>query len=397
MRRSFGSPTKASAKHVLYCHPGVELYGSDRMAVATVKGLVQRGWRVSVVVPQAGELADLFSEAGGIVILQDLPVLRKAMLTPRGMARLIAGSPGTLLRMAATIRKTGAHIVYVNTIIQPGWLVASRLLRRISVVHVREAEDALPVPMQRILLSPLTLAHLVFANSRATRDHVVARGIRMATKSVVVYNGKDWAPYYRSVYSGPHDPARVLLVGRISPRKGTDVAIRAVGELVSMGYAAHLKIVGSTFSGYEWFREELDSLVAEYKLGSNVSFEGFHSDTVTFLDWADIVVVPSRAEPFGTVAAESMAAMRPTIVSDVQGLVEIITDDTIGRTFASEDHHALASVCAQLLDEPDVAMRIADNGKASVFERFSLEAYNDTIADQLAALVVPRGRKLNND
>ena len=38
----------------------------------------------------------------------------------------------------------------------------------------------------------------------------------------------------------------------------------------------------------------------------------------------DIAIVPSRIEPFGTVAAECMAAGLLTIVADVQGLAEIV-------------------------------------------------------------------------
>jgi glycosyltransferase involved in cell wall biosynthesis len=373
--------------HVLYCHPGVELYGSDRMAVATVAGLVERGWAVSVVVPLEGPLTALFADAGARVLVRNFPVLRKTMLTAREMLRLFAGAPKALVQMIATIREAKADVVYTNTIIQPGWLLASRLARRPSAVHVREAEDGLPVPLQRLLLAPLALARLVLTNSQATRDHVIHRGLHMADKSVVIYNGKDWSSYFRSPYTGAHDPARILFVGRLSPRKGTDIAIRALGELVRNGYDAELRIVGSTFAGYEWYREELDRLVTEYDLASRVSFEGFQADTASFLDWADIVVVPSRAEPFGTVAAESMAAMRPTIVSDVQGLVEIVTDDGVGRTFPNDDHHALAGACAELLDAPNQAMSIAESGRVSVLDRFSLEAYNDAVDARLAALI----------
>src|SRR3954452_5071075 len=134
MRRSVLRTRDGASGHVLYCHPGVEMYGSDRMAAATVKGLVERNWTVSVVIPQDGRLGALFADAGASVIVRDLPVLRKTMLTPQGLVRLLAGAPRALLSMMTTIRETKADIVYANTIIQPGWLLASRLMGRPSIV-----------------------------------------------------------------------------------------------------------------------------------------------------------------------------------------------------------------------------------------------------------------------
>ena len=52
-------------------------------------------------------------------------------------------------------------------------------------------------------------------------------------------------------------PFRLVCVGRLSPRKGTDVALDAVGELRRRGHDVQLEICGSPFAGYEWYEEEL--------------------------------------------------------------------------------------------------------------------------------------------
>ncbi|MDO9395927.1 MAG: glycosyltransferase family 4 protein [Herbiconiux sp.] len=360
---------------VLLAHPGSELYGSDRMAVAAVAAIVQAGHEVVVVIPHDGPLGPLFVEAGATLEVVDLPVLRKALLRPKGLLGLIGRMPRTLARSRRLIRDGGVDVVYANTITQPWWLLAARLSRRPSLVHVREAETEIPVIAQRVLLAPLSLADVAVSNSRSTEQHVIERGFGMRAKSRVVYNGKDWSPYFRSAFTGVGERPEILFIGRLNPRKGPDVAIRALGLLVRHGIDARLTLVGSIFPGYEWYTEELEALVAELDLGDRVEFAGFQSDAAPFLERADVLVVPSRIEPFGTVAAEGMAADRPTVVSDVQGLVEIVDDPSVGRSFPVGDHERLAAVLEQIIGDEALAASLARNGRASVLERFSPEAY----------------------
>ncbi|WP_291048117.1 glycosyltransferase family 4 protein [Herbiconiux sp.] len=360
---------------VLLAHPGSELYGSDRMAVAAAAALVQAGHEVLVVLPSDGPLGPLFTDAGASLEVVDLPVLRKALLKPKGLIGLIGRMPRTISRSRRLMRDEAVDVVYANTITQPWWLLAARMSRRASLVHVREAETEIPVIAQRVLLAPLTLADVAVSNSASTMQHVIDRGFRMAAKSRIVYNGKDWAPYFRSAFDGVGPSPEILFIGRLNPRKGPDVAIRALARLVQRGIDARLTVVGSVFSGYEWYLHELEGLVSELKLESRVEFAGFQSDAAPFLQRASILVVPSRIEPFGTVAAEGMAAERPTVVSDVQGLVEIVDDPSIGRSFPVGDDEQLAVVLEQIVVDDDLARSLARRGRLSVLDRFSPESY----------------------
>ena len=381
---------------VVFTHPGSELYGSDRMAVATVKALTDAGHDVAVVIPENGPLRDHFVEAGAPAVISELPVLRKALLRPRALMGLILRMPRTISQSRRILRAEKADLVFANTITQPWWLLSARLSRLPSIVHVREAETEIPVIAQRILLAPLSLADLSVANSESTMDHVIERGFRMRRKSVVIYNGKDWSPYFLSPFSGVGERPHLVFVGRLNPRKGPDVAIRALSQLVSRGIDARLTIVGSIFPGYEWYAEELHDLVGELDVRARVDFAGFQADAAPSLERSDIVIVPSRIEPFGTIAAEGMAAERPTVVSNVQGLVEIVNDQSIGRTFPVGDSQALADVCLEIIRDDVLATSLARSGRSSVLERFSLETYASEIvgaAERSLAGRHDRGRK----
>ncbi|ROQ63877.1 hypothetical protein EDF36_0827 [Rathayibacter sp. PhB152] len=361
---------------VLFCHPGSELYGSDRMAAATVKALADAGHVVTVVLPEIGPLEGLLTSSGadGVHTL-DLPVLRKALLKPVPFTRLVLSLPLTIARCIRALRRTQADLVIANTITQPWWILAARALGLPSVVHVREAETEIPVIAQRVLLAPLALADRAVANSRATQEHVVLRGLRMEGKTSVVYNGKNWDPYFRSSFAGVSSRPHLVLVGRLNPRKGPDVAIRGLSALVARGHDASLTLVGSIFPGYEWYWAELHTLVSALGLEDRVVFAGFQEDTTGYLERADIVLAPSRSEPFGTIAAEGMAAERPVVVSNVQGLVEIVNGPSVGRVFNSEDFGALAEICEELIASPEEAVRMAREGRATVLERFSEHRY----------------------
>ncbi|NQX35585.1 glycosyltransferase family 4 protein [Herbiconiux sp. VKM Ac-2851] len=382
---------------VLLAHPGSELYGSDRMAVAAVAALVEAGHVVTVVIPDHGPLRGLLVEAGAAVEVVELPVLRKALLHPRPLAGLLARMPRTLTLARRIIVKRQIDVVYANTITQPWWLVAARLSGRAALVHVREAETEVPVIAQRLLLAPLTLAHLAIANSESTKQHVVQRGFRMGAKTRVVYNGKEWSSYFRSSFAGISAKPQLLFVGRLSPRKGPDVAIRSLALLLARGVDARLTIVGSIFPGYEWYDAELRKLADESGVSDRVEFAGFTSDAAPYFARADVIVVPSRIEPFGTVAAEGMAAERPTVVSEVQGLVEIVHRDEVGLTFPVGDPEKLADVLERIIGDPELARRVAEEGRRSVLERFSTEAYSRGIVSAVAEACALRSGRRQKD
>jgi glycosyltransferase involved in cell wall biosynthesis len=364
---------------ILLAHPGSELYGSDRMAVAAAAALVGAGHTVTVVVPEDGPLRGLLVEAGASVKVVNLPVLRKALLRPRPLASLLCRMPKTLAIARRIIMDGQVDVVYANTITQPWWLAAARLSGRAALVHVRESETEIPVIAQRVLLAPVSLAHVAIANSESTKEHVGLRGFGMKSKTRVIYNGKDWGPYFRSSFAGIGAQPKLLFVGRLNPRKGPDVAIRSLAILVANGVDARLTVVGSIFPGYEWYDAELRTLADQVGVIDRVEFVGFTADAAPYFDRADVLVVPSRIEPFGTVAAEGMAAERPTVVSDVQGLVEIVNSDVVGRTFPVSDSAKLAEALESIIRDPDLARRLAEEGRRSILERFSIGAYSEAI------------------
>ena len=173
------------------------------------------------------------------------------------------------------------------------------------------------------------------------------------------------------------------MVGRLTPRKGTDVAVEAVDILRSRGGRPRLSLCGSVFPGYEWFEEQLRKQVQSKGLGSSVAFLGYVNPTTDVLADSDIVLVPSLNESFGRVAVEAMLAGRPVIASDLQGLREIIRHGVTGILVPPGDPLALADAIQQLATNPELRSSIARNAREDAVTRFTSPRYRNRILSVL--------------
>jgi glycosyltransferase involved in cell wall biosynthesis len=340
-RPSHPSGGRRARPGVLVAHPSAELYGSDRMMLESVAGLVAAGWAVTVTVPQAGPVVEEARRLGARVVVLPTPVLRKSAVRPAGLVALAVRSLAALGPSLRLIRASGADVVYVSTLTVPLWLVVARLLRRPAVCHVHEAEASARALVRRALAAPLLLATTVLANSRYSLDVLLAAVPRLSGRTRVLANGVSGPAVVRPAREWLDGPLRLLYVGRLSPRKGVDVAVEALGLLLADGVDARLDVVGAVFEGYAWFERDLRAAAAALPPG-RVVLHGF-TDPWPHVDAADVVLVPSRLdEPFGNTAVEAGLAARPVVVSDSSGLREATADLEAAVRVRPGDARALA-------------------------------------------------------
>lgn len=368
---------------VLMAHPSAELYGSDRVLLESVAAALSAGWRVVVTLPQDGPLVEQLRSRGARVTLCPTPVLRKAALRPAGFGRLLAETARALAPMLRLLASTRPDVVYVNTVIVPLWPVLARLTGRRVLAHVHEAEEAVPTPIQFVLAAPLLAANCVVVNSKATA-RVVMRTIPLLRKRIqLVYNGVPGPREHRDNGTRPHDPIRVILVGRVSPRKGIDIAIDALARLRAAGHRATLDVIGSIFTGYEWYERELRALIRRHEMEDSVRLLGFSADVWAAYRRADIAVVPSRVEPFGNTSVEAQLAGVPVVVTAVQGLPETVDNGQTGHLVTPDDPAALADRLAALIDDWPAAVATAERARERALHRFAPARY----ADQITAII----------
>ena len=336
---------------VLVVHPGAELYGADRVLLESATALADR-FDVTVALPGPGPLVAELERRGLRVVLCRMPVLRNAALRPRGTVRLVADAVLGALPALWLLRRYGVAGVYVNTLTLPSWPLLARVARRRSVCHVHEAERSAPRLLRRGMAVCPVLADRVIVNSRFTLEVLTEVAPRLRARSTVVLNGIPAPGEVLPPRTELDGPLRLLFVGRLSPRKGPQVALAALQELLGRGVDARLQLLGSVFEGYEWFEAELRRTVADQGLADHVEFLGFRTDVWPHLSRADVVLVPSVAEEsFGNTAVEAVLAARPVVVSDSSGLREAV----------SGYRSAQAVAPGRTTDWADAIQRVADD------------------------------------
>ena len=155
----------------------------------------------------------------------------------------------------------------------------------------------------------------------------------------------------------------VLAVARMVPQKGLDVLIRAFALLPgSVRQGWRLTLVGD---GPE--REALEHLVDRQELRSEVSFEGFQSDPLDFMQRASIFALPSRFEGMPNALLEAMAAGLPSVVSDASpGPLEMVRDGREGLVVGTGDDVAFAAALERLIQDSDLRQRCGDSARQTL-------------------------------
>jgi glycosyltransferase involved in cell wall biosynthesis len=194
---------------------------------------------------------------------------------------------------------------------------------------------------------------LIVANSEPVRHRLIAEGIEPVE---VVPNSV--SPCEPRVLL-PAEPT-VAFAGRLVREKGVDILLRAFAKVVRQIPQARLVICGD---GPE--RVNIEKLIAELSLASNVSMLGFRSNEEVAQVFRDawVVVVPSIwEEPFGQVAIEAMMNGVAVISSNTGGLSGIVRHQQTGLLVQPGDASALADGLIRLLSDREAAGRMGRAG-----------------------------------
>lgn len=394
MTNSGDGPLSLPPRRVLLVHPSPDLYGSDRVLLESVTAFVAAGTQVVVALPGRGELSAHLQERGATVEVCPMPVVRKSALKPRGFLGLTWDFLSSLRPARRLLRQFRPDLLYVNTVTIPSWLLLGRLGRVPVLCHVHEAEGSQRLLLLRLLYAPLLLAHSLIVNSTFALDVLTRAWPRLRSRAEVVYNGVPGPAEVGAPRSRP-EPIRLLFLGRLSPRKGPQVAIEAFQILRARGRDVELSLLGAVFPGYEWFETELRERAAAITGDApGVRFLGFQPDIWPVLAAHDIVLVPSTVdEPFGNTAVEAMLANRPLVVSETSGLLEAARDFRTARFVAPSDASELADVVDSLVIDWADVRQLGEADRADALRRFSPTRYQ---ADILKAGTSTRFRAHRN-
>ncbi len=162
---------------------------------------------------------------------------------------------------------------------------------------------------------------------------------------------------------------RIGAIGRLHPQKGFDVLIPAFRAVALPGVM--LDVFGD---GPD--RAKLEALADN---DPHIVFHGHVSDPKIALQSVDAVAMPSRREPYGLVALETMAAGRPLLVSTADGLQDHAATGAIAVDSLSVEAWAVA--LSELCKSPDHQRAIAAKERVRQAEAFFATGWSEMLVE----------------
>jgi len=153
----------------------------------------------------------------------------------------------------------------------------------------------------------------------------------------------------------------VLYVGALYPGKGGDVLIEAYRRLNTK---SKLVIIGITHPKYDYKAEE--NVVILKNAPSEIVMEALLK--------CRFGIIPSiYPDPCPTVAFEEMSCQKAIIASDIGGLAEIIENGKTGILVPPNNCKELAKAMGYLMRNPDVAIRMGEEGYRRFLSNYTVE------------------------
>ena len=163
---------------------------------------------------------------------------------------------------------------------------------------------------------------------------------------------KEDTPLSREELGVPADKLVILLLGRMVEEKGVDILLRA-----SVDLDVFLLIAGD---GAEL--ENYLNLAQGLGIESRVRFLGWRRDRSALLEISDILAVPSRSEPFGTVMAEAWFKSVPVVASRAEGPSQYIKHGLNGMLSDIEDVDGLTKNLRAVIEDATLRKKLIDGG-----------------------------------
>ena len=328
--------------------------------------------RLCVYAPGEGPAADMYRD------FADIRLLRYERQMMPGSARESAGAALGFVRDVGRFwrlfRRDDIDTVLCATTTTPAAALAARISGRRSVIYCGELFDpgraafgGRRIAARALAAAVPRLADLVVCCSdrAAAQFHPGSR-----TRVVRLYPPVGRPPPIdrreaMEMLGLPPDRPVIASIGMLSPVRGQDVAIAALG-LLRDGPSPVLAIAGAPGDGPgdAAYSENLVALAASSRLQAEVRFLGPVADSTALLSAADVFVNPARyEEPFGRVAFEALALGVPPVVTRTGAQTELLTHEQSALVVPPDDPAELARAIARLLESPALAARLVEGGQ----------------------------------
>lgn len=353
-----------------------ELGGAALVGIGIANHLRDGGRRTLIWTPGEGRAAETARQSG--LVASVLPVVDAVNSNPlravignwRAFSAMRGGGPHDLVHV---------HCPYLYGAISRGLALAG--IRRVVHVHLDMGVSGLRWALKRP-------PELVITCARFLKDVVQSALPDRADRTRVeaVPNSVETARFYplpkdeakRRVGADPGAPL-LLMLANLSPHKGHETALRAVGELKARGTHAACWFAGVERNGGKRYTDRLVTLAAELGISDQVRLLGFRQDAPELLRAADVLLLPSKREGLPLTILEAQASKTPVIASPTAGIPEVIDDGETGYLVPADDWNGYADRIQRLITSAQVYGGIADRAYSRILKEHTFTTYAERI------------------
>jgi glycosyltransferase involved in cell wall biosynthesis len=278
--------------------------------------------------------------------------------------------PATLTALLKIIDHRSIDILHMHGYGATTFGRAAAAMRRLPAV-LHEHANLTDTPwFQKIAdraLEPFT--DIALAVSKSTADFVINARLVPARKVKVVYLGAPYDEFSRRRSPEEVASAREALgaaqgdfaigtVTRLHDSKGNEFLVDAARLVIDVQPRAKFFVVGEGP-----LRPALEAQAARLGLGDRFGFAGFTKDVASVLSAFDLSVFPSLWEGTPLTAFEALAAGKPIVATDADGLLDILRHDYDARIVPRRNARALADQILALMDDPAERARLSINAR----------------------------------
>lgn len=164
----------------------------------------------------------------------------------------------------------------------------------------------------------------------------------------------------------PAGRVRAISVGRLHRQKGFDQGMRWIAAALDLGCDLDWTIVGD---GPE--RSRLEAAARELSLSDRVHFAGWREEVAAWLASSDLYLLPSRWEGMPNALMEAMAVGLPVVAADVEGVAEVLGDESAFQSVDANNPIAAGERVAALAHDAGLRERLGEANRRRMLDRFS--------------------------
>jgi glycosyltransferase involved in cell wall biosynthesis len=263
------------------------------------------------------------------------------------------------------------------------WLIAERRLSlRCQPAYVVAMVATIMLLRAVVQRFAIRRASLLICISSVFRDHLIHDYGFPLADTIVIPNPVRLDRFL----DGPRErgqPPTVLVLGRISVRKGVEDVVAVARTLLERNVDARIRILGgpSLWSNYTKLLEDLPSANAEY--AGHVPA----SEIPVELARSDVLLQASKYEPFGLTVGEALAAGVPVVATSEVGAIEGVDRSVIAEVEPGDVAAMAAGIATMLQRAKERPDELSATARAEARRLFATERVCEQVAAALERIV----------